>query len=149
MAEKLAQARESGVQTSLDVAVSRNKSKPADVWPCLPHVDFLFCNTREAEYLAGVEGAEEAVRALRDRGAHAVVLKLGADGCRVISAGLDTHVPGLAAEVVDTTGAGDAFDAGFIAAILKGEGLEAACVAANAAGARMVSKLGAVSGWFD
>lgn len=149
LAEKLAEARENGVCTSLDVAISRNKSKPADVWPCLPHVDVLFCNTREAEFLADMEGVEDAVEALRDRGAKTVILKLGADGCRGIRAELDVRVPGLPADVVDTTGAGDAFAAGFIAAYLNGEGFEAACRAANAAGARMVSRLGAVTGWFD
>ena len=55
----------------------------------------------------------------------------------------------IGAKVVDTTGAGDAFAAGFIAAALRGERLEAACEAGNAAGARIVSRLGAVSAWFD
>ena len=53
LAKRLAEARASGMLTSLDVAVSRNRSKPADVWPCLPHVDFFFCNTREACFLTG------------------------------------------------------------------------------------------------
>jgi sugar/nucleoside kinase (ribokinase family) len=50
--------------------------------------------------------------------------------------------------VVDTTGAGDAFCAGLVAALLKNEGLPQACEAGNAAGRRMVSTLGAVAGWF-
>jgi sugar/nucleoside kinase (ribokinase family) len=149
LAEKLDEARESGMHTSVDVAVSRNRGKPADLWPCLPHVDYFFCNTREAEFLTGVAGVEMAVRALLDRGARTVIVKLGADGCRVVGRDGDMHVPGLPAEVVDTTGAGDAFAAGFIAAALRGESLEAACRAGNAAGARIVSELGAVTAWFD
>jgi ribokinase len=149
LAEKLHEARESGMQTSVDVAVSRNKGKPADLWPCLPHADYFFCNTREAEFLTGVRGVEKAIGVLGDRGARTVIVKLGAAGCRVAGPDVDTHVAGLPAKVVDTTGAGDAFAAGFIAAALRGESLEAACRAGNAAGARIVSELGAVTAWFD
>jgi 2-dehydro-3-deoxygluconokinase len=49
--------------------------------------------------------------------------------------------------VVDTTGAGDAFAAGLIRAILKGEKMEDACLSANQAGAHIVGTLGAVGGW--
>ncbi|MBN1811701.1 MAG: carbohydrate kinase family protein [Anaerolineae bacterium] len=149
LAGRLAEARACGLLISLDVAISRNGCKPADLWPCLPHVDFFFCNTQEACFLTGEDDPEDAVRALRTRGAWAVVLKLGADGCRIDSPDLNEHVPGLPAEVVDTTGAGDAFAAGFIAARLRDDDLEAACRAGNAAGARVVSVFGAVSAWFQ
>jgi sugar/nucleoside kinase (ribokinase family) len=149
LGEKLGEARDRGMCTSVDVAISRNKGQPADLWPCLPHTDYFLCNTREAQFLAGVEGVEQAMGVLRDRGAHTVIVKLGAEGCRIRGNDLDAHIPGLPAEVVDTTGAGDAFAAGFVAGILRGESPEVACGSANAAGARMVSKLGAVSGWFD
>jgi sugar/nucleoside kinase (ribokinase family) len=149
LAEQLAAARGYGLITSLDVAISRNRCKSADLWPCLPHVDFFFCNAREARLLTGEDNPLEAVRALRLRGAWAVVLKLGADGCRIDSPDLNDHVPGLPAEVVDTTGAGDAFAAGFIASMLREGDPVAACRAGNAAGARTVSVFGAVSAWFE
>ncbi|MBN1976127.1 MAG: carbohydrate kinase family protein [Anaerolineae bacterium] len=149
LAGQLAEARTHGLLTSLDVAISRNRSKPADLWPCLPHVDFFFCNAREAHYLTGVGDPVEAARALRSRGAWAVVLKLGADGCWVEGDGLSKHVPGLPAEVVDTTGAGDAFAAGFIASMLRDNDLPSACRAGSAAGARVVSAFGAVGAWFQ
>ena len=149
LAKRLAEARASGMLTSLDVAVSRNKSKPDDVWPCLPHVDFFFCNTREACFLTGEDDPIDAVRALRTRGAWAVVLKLGTEGCRIESPDLNEHIPGLPTEVVDTTGAGDAFAAGFIAAMLCDNDLLEACRAGNAAGARILKALGAVTAWFE
>jgi sugar/nucleoside kinase (ribokinase family) len=149
LAEQLAMARSYGMLTSLDVAISRNRSKPSDLWPCLPHVDFFFCNAREACFLTGEDDPVQAVHALRTRGVWAVVLKLGAEGCRVESADLSERVPGLPAEVVDTTGAGDAFAAGFIAATLRGDDPVAACRAGNAAGARIVSAFGAVAAWFQ
>lgn len=148
LAGRLAEARASGLLTSLDVAISRDRSRPTEVWPCLPHVDFFFCNTREACFLTGENDPSEAVRALRTRGAWAVVLKLGAEGCRIESPDLNERVPGLPAEVVDTTGAGDAFAAGFIASMLRDGDPIAACRAGNAAGARVVSVFGAVTAWF-
>jgi sugar/nucleoside kinase (ribokinase family) len=149
LATRLAEARASGLLTSLDVAISRSRSRPDDVWPCLPHVDFFFCNAREACFLTGESDPLEAVCALRTRGAGAVVLKLGAAGCRIASADLNEHVPGLPAEVVDTTGAGDAFAAGFIACMLRDGDPVEACRAGNAAGARIVSVFGAVAAWFE
>jgi sugar/nucleoside kinase (ribokinase family) len=149
LAGRLADARGSGLLTSLDVAISHGRSEPDDVWPCLPHVDFFFCNAREACFLTGEDDPVEAAHALRLRGAWAVILKLGADGCRIESADVSEHVPGLPAEVVDTTGAGDAFAAGFITAMLRDGDPVAACRAGNAAGARTVSVFGAVSAWFE
>jgi len=149
LAEKLEEARVSGLLTSLDVAISRNECQPADLWPCLPHVDFLFCNAREARHLTGEEDPAEAAQALRARGARAVIVKLGVEGCLVEGDSLSKRVPGLRAEVVDTTGAGDAFAAGFIASMLKDGDLIAACWAGNAAGARVVSEFGAVGAWFQ
>lgn len=146
---RLAEARASGMLTSLDVAISRNRSKPDDVWPCLPHVDFFFCNAREACFLTGEDDTKDAVRALRTRGAWAVVLKLGAEGCQIESPDLKERVPGLPAGVVDTTGAGDAFAAGFIAAVLRDGDPVEACRAGNAAGARTVSVFGASTAWFQ
>jgi sugar/nucleoside kinase (ribokinase family) len=149
LARRLAEARVSGLLTSLDVAISCGRSEPADVWPCLPQVDFFLCNAREACFLTGENDPRDAVRVLRVRGARAVVLKLGAEGCRIESADFSERVSGLPAEVVDTTGAGDAFAAGFIARMLRDGDPIAACRAGNAAGARMVSVFGAVSAWFE
>jgi len=56
-------------------------------------------------------------------------------------------VPGISVDVVDTTGAGDAFAAGLIAAILQGADLEMACKAANQAGARVAADYGCISAW--
>jgi len=148
LAEKLAAARSSGLLTSVDVAISRNECEPSDLWPCLPHVDFLFCNAREAVHLTGEDDPVKAARALRLRGVWTVVLKLGAEGCWIESEELSERIPGSPVEVVDTTGAGDAFAAGFIASMLRDNDLLGASRAGNAAGARVVSEFGAVGAWF-
>jgi sugar/nucleoside kinase (ribokinase family) len=59
-------------------------------------------------------------RRLRGQGARRVVLKLGKQGCLVCTSSAETYLPSVATEIVDTTGAGDCFDAGFIAGLLNG-----------------------------
>jgi sugar/nucleoside kinase (ribokinase family) len=74
----------------------------------------------------------------------AVVLKLGSAGAlRVDRTGAVDRVPAEASEVVDTTGAGDAFDAGFLAARLSGSSPVEAMTAGVRLAARAVSKVGA------
>ena len=98
-------------------------------------------NAEEALRLAGREDGdvEAAARTLAARGP-LVVVKLGADGALAVRGGETTRVPAPRIDVVDSTGAGDSFDAGFLAAWLGGEvaggdRLEAALTLACACGA--------------
>jgi ribokinase len=72
-----------------------------------------------------------------------VVRKHGADGAELVDDGHRYDHPGFAADAVDTTGAGDAFAAGFLAACLGGRGREEALVVANACGALAAEVRGA------
>ena len=74
--------------------------------------------------------------------ARIAVVKLGARGALVCAQGKQFCVPPVKARVVDTTGAGDSFDAGFLARFLKGGSLEESARAGAAAGARAVSAIG-------
>ena len=78
-----------------------------------------------------------------------VIVKLGAAGCYVLSDEFTGVVQACEVSVVDTTGAGDAFAAGLIAALTGGKDLKSACQAGNQAGARIVGKLGAITGWLE
>ena len=89
------------------------------------------------------------VRALRDLGATDVLVKLGGKGCVVFTGGEEFAAAGFVVHAVDTTGAGDCFGGGFLAALHHGKNrMEAACFA-NAVGALKVSQLGAVKGVRD
>lgn len=99
----------------------------------------LLVNESEAERLTGVEG-------LRRHGACDVVVKRGAAGCTVFEAGRRCDVDGFAVDVVDSTGAGDCFGGGLLAALHRGLALPEAAVVANAAGALSVGQLGATTG---
>jgi sugar/nucleoside kinase (ribokinase family) len=149
LAGALAAARAHGLLTSLDVVQSPAMDWPEPLWPCLPDLDIFLCNTPEAQRLTGESDPATAARALRSRGGRTIIIKLGDQGCWVESDSRCGRVPAPHVAVVDTTGAGDAFAAGLIAALLRGETLEMACRAGNDAGARIVGAFGAVAGWFE
>lgn len=101
-----------------------------------------------AGFAADADPADLAA-AVADAGPHTVFLTLGADGAYAASAGAwpgSTEVihPGYEVETVDTTGAGDAFLAGAIAALRAGESLDEAVAFANAVAALTTTERGAV-----
>jgi sugar/nucleoside kinase (ribokinase family) len=145
-AETLRRARAAGLTTSLDAAWDSKGRWLEDLGPCLPSLDILFVNEEEARMLSGCEDPIEGGKQLRSGGAGTVVVKLGARGCSVLTAAGEIRVPGYVVEAADTTGAGDCFAGGYLAAWLRGfEPAEAARVA-NAAGALSVQRVGAVAG---
>lgn len=124
LAQVLAEARAAGVTTSLDP-----NWDPAETWTgiadCLPHLDLLLPNATEAIELAVVltgslpADAVAAARALAAAGPTIVVKDGGAGGFAVTGSDL-VSAPALPISLVDTTGAGDSFDAGFLAGWLDG-----------------------------
>jgi sugar/nucleoside kinase (ribokinase family) len=102
----------------------------------------LFANADEAAALSGSTVLEEQFARLTpnyDR----VVIKLGAEGAAMgNAAGLRLSLPAPKVDVVDTTGAGDAFAAGFLSAELRGEPLETALAAGIKAGSAAVTQIG-------
>lgn len=121
----LTRARSQGWTTSLDT-----NWDPAEEWAgldaVLPHLDLLLPNRNELRAIAGALGEPAdlddvalAVRIAR-RGPR-VVVKDGANGGWSVGADGDVvHAPGVAVDVVDTTGAGDSFDAGYLGALAYG-----------------------------
>ncbi|NUR87154.1 MAG: sugar kinase [Nonomuraea sp.] len=104
--------------------------------------DLIIPNLDEALLMTGVPAPERAAVLLSETYGTAVV-KLGAKGALVAVDGvLKASCAGVSAEVVDTTGAGDAFAAGYLAAILQGAGEELALEAGCRAGAECVAQVG-------
>ena len=146
LAPALAAARARGLRTSLDVVTSPAMANPAPLWPLLPHLDAFFCNAHEGRRITGENQPEAIAAALAAKGAATVLVKLGAAGCYVHSADFRGVVPApKAPRVADTTGAGDAFAAGYIAAALGGASPKKATAAGNRAGAQAVTALGAIA----
>jgi ribokinase len=107
-------------------------------------VDILLPNRDEGEALTGEKAPEAIARELRDVYPGAVVaLKLDRDGCFVAADGHTAHYPTGETKVVDTTGAGDAFNGAFLARYLADGDLAAAAAFANQVGGWVVSRFGA------
>jgi ribokinase len=107
-------------------------------------VDILFPNRDEGEALSGEREPAAMARELREMYPGALIaLKLDADGCFVAADGDAQHYPSAPARVVDTTGAGDAFDGAFLARYLRDGDPAAAARFANRVGAWVVARDGA------
>ncbi len=152
VAEKLAELRTLGITTSLDVVFTSRMDDPnlrAALWSALPHVDYFMCNDYEAFRLVDERDPVRAARAFKDRGARGVIIKLGENGCWLAADSISRQIPAPKVDVVDTTGAGDAFAAGFVAALSRGADSVEACSSGNQAGSRICTRLGAVEAWIE
>jgi sugar/nucleoside kinase (ribokinase family) len=148
LGEALANAQRIGITTVLDVVHSPRMGQPESLWSVLPGLDVFLCNSQEAMRITQTDNYFDAAADLQRRGAKNVVVKLGAQGCSLFSGNSHLHLAGEAVkQVVDTTGAGDAFAAGLVSAMVHGKDLPAACIAGNLAGARIVAEMGAISAW--
>ena len=134
-------AQKLGLTTSLDCNYDPAETWDSGIRKVLKFTDIFFPNETEALRLTNAPDAEHAARELAGL-ARIAVVKLGARGAVVCSEGKLFRVPAVKARPVDTTGAGDSFDAGFLACFLKGGSLEASARAGAAAGARAVSAVG-------
>jgi sugar/nucleoside kinase (ribokinase family) len=85
-------------------------------------VDLFFPNEVELAILGRSDDSVAALRAL-ENGRTRIVAKLGEQGAMALDAGVPVHVPAFPVKPVDTTGAGDSFDAGFLDAWLRGGSL--------------------------
>jgi ribokinase len=136
-------AQEAGLTVTADLGLEAVMRVTDRAKAILPQVDILFPSQPEAEYLTDRPDIEEAIEVLLDYGVGVVALKLGKRGCAIGSAGGIFTVPGLAVSPVDTTGAGDSFDAGIILGRLEGWSWRESALLADALGALTASVEGA------
>ena len=104
--------------------------------------DVLLFNDIGLEKYAAGRDPDACIQALLDDGCTAVVTTLGADGCDCRTKDCHVRLPGHKVSVVDTTGAGDTFNASFTHCLLHGMDPESAAKFSNAAAARAVTILG-------
>lgn len=148
-AELLAHARANGTVTSVDMLAPGDPDLLEWIGAALPHADYFLPNDEQLLGLTGAVDLEKAATALLDRGVGCVAVTCGASGALVATAEGTLRVPAFEVEVVDTTGCGDAFSAGFLTAVLAGRTPAEAAVLGNATAAQVVQGLGSDHGSFD
>jgi len=129
--------REAGGTVVLDA----NKPR-ACLHELLPLVDVLITNSTFPEAYTGHEDLSRAQHELMGTGASMVVTTLGEDGCVCRTGSSSVRVPGFVVDIVDTTGAGDAFHGGFIYGLLQDWDLARTARFANAVAALSCTALG-------
>src|SRR3954451_13823598 len=137
-------ARELGARTYFDTAWDTDgfqASTRDELYEILPLVDVFLPNEVDACALAGTDSVVKAGRALQRRSGGWVVIKLGADGCMAFGPhGGRLASPAPVVEPTDTTGAGDAFNAGLVAALAGGSEWPEALAAATALASSLVAR---------
>jgi sugar/nucleoside kinase (ribokinase family) len=130
----LARARANGLTTSLDPGFDPMETWGKDLIKVLNEVNVFLPNEIELEGITGQKNRAEALRSL-DNGRTLIVAKLGGEGCISIQNGTTMTVAAFPVTPVDTTGAGDSFNGGFLHAWFRGEKLLDAMRFAAACGA--------------
>jgi len=139
-------ARDLGATTSLDILAPGDPDMLAWVADALPHTDYLLPNDEQVLGFTGASSLDEGARALVDRGVGCVAVTQGAKGALVVTADETFEVPAFDIEVVDTTGCGDAFSAGFLRGLSLGGDLRAAARLGCATAAQVAQGLGTDAG---
>jgi sugar/nucleoside kinase (ribokinase family) len=149
LARLFAEVRRRGVQTVLDVVLPG----PGDHWPRLAPVlaqtDVFHANVDEARAITGLADSLAQAERFRAAGARVAVVTSGEAGTVLVTDRLRLRAAAYPAEFVGGTGAGDAFDAGFIVGLLEGED-ETGCLRwGSALGASCVRAVGATESVFN
>ena len=149
-ARVLEHARTNGTRTSADVLAGGDPGLLEWIAPALPHLDVLLPNDEQVLGFTGEDSLEAGCRALIARGVGMVAATCGADGAMVVDGeGEPTRVPAFDADVVDTTGCGDAFSAGFVVGLGLGRSPRDAAMLGCASAALVAGGLGSDHGDFD
>ena len=150
-AKILAHARENGTTTSADILAPGEQAAQIVDWiaPALAHLDYLLPNDDQVLGLSGEDDLQDGCRALLERGVGCVVATRGPDGAVIVDADGSQSVPAFEVEVVDTTGCGDAFSAGFLRGLSLGRSRTDAATLGCAAAALAAQGLGSDHGDFD
>lgn len=145
----LKKCKEMGKVTALDVCWDSSGRWMGKLGEAMPYIDYFLPSVDEARELSGKAKLEEMSKFFFEMGVSKVIIKLGADGCFIQESkdSVPEYVKAFSdIEVVDTTGAGDSFCSGFLAALSKGKSFSECARFANAMGALCVMNKGATSG---
>lgn len=144
--ELLRQAKARGRTVTFDLIAASAETAHL-VLPLLPFIDFFMPSIEEAQDMSGRKGPEDCAAFYLDRGARTCVFTLGGEGAFYASAdGTRLRMPAYDIPIVDTTGCGDGFDAGFIASLHHGYDPEESLRFAQGVAGLVASGLGSDAG---
>jgi sugar/nucleoside kinase (ribokinase family) len=144
--EVLRFAKEHGVTTTLDLIAIERPDLLQVIEPCLPYVDYFMPGLEEARMISGLHDRQDVIRFFLDRGVGHTVFKMGAEGSSIATRDGEIRIPAYKVPVVDSTGCGDAYCAGFIVGLSLGWDLERAGRLGTAASALVITGLGSDAG---
>lgn len=137
----------SGRTLAVDMKLPKNGETLDDLSELLPSVDYFMPNENELATLTGSSDLDRNIAALLERGLGCAVVKVGGKGCIIARRDERLEIPAYhVAKVIDTTGAGDCFAAGFLCALSEGRPLAECGRFACAVASCSVEQIGAVEG---
>lgn len=145
LSEPLKLCREYGVISIVDTVWPQNESAKSIVH-ALPYIDYFTPSFEEAQIISGQQTPQDIAQWCLDNGSTNIIIKMDKQGCYLANKDMQLQIPAITVNLVDSTGAGDCFLAGFITGLSKNYDLIKAAQLANSAGAMCVTTLGAYTG---
>lgn len=145
----LSYAKEHDVTTSVDLLAPGELGTFDQIEAALPYIDHLLPNDDQVLGFSGEDDLVAGAKKLLDAGVGLVAVTRGPDGALLVTKESTETVPAFAVDVVDTTGCGDAFSAGFLRGMSLGRTPRASAVLGCAAAALVAQGLGSDHGDFD
>jgi sugar/nucleoside kinase (ribokinase family) len=150
----LAFARGRGVPVSLDLIAIERPDLLEVIDPALPYLDYFMPGLDEARMISGLDNRRDVIRFFLDRGVRHTVFKMGAEGSSIAWKDAngeieEVRIPAFVSTIVDSTGCGDAYCAGFIVGRLLGWDLMESARLGTAAAGLVIRGLGSDAGIVD
>jgi sugar/nucleoside kinase (ribokinase family) len=145
----LRSAKEAGLSTSLDVLAPGDPDLLQWISAAFPYTDYFLPNDEQLLGFTGVDALPDAARSLLEMGVGCVAVTRGKDGALVVTSEEVVTVPAFEIDVVDTTGCGDAFSAGFILGRALGRSIEESARLGCASAAQVAHGLGSDAGSYN
>lgn len=147
-------AKEHGVITTLDLIAIDRPDLLEVIEPALPYIDYFMPGLEEAQMISGRKNRLDIIKFFLDRGVTYTVFKMGENGSSLATYGGDPNleefrVPAFKTTVVDSTGCGDSYCAGFITGLIRGWDVTSAARLGAACGALVITGLGSDAGIVD
>lgn len=144
--EVLRRAKEAGVITSMDITHDHYNRWDKVIHPCYPYLDYFLPSEEQSALVSGEKNVEKMADYYLNNGVRNVIIKLGSKGSFFKNKDIAFYAGCHDVDVVDATGAGDAFVAGFLSGVVRNMSMENCVRIATSASAHVIQHIGANAG---